>query len=88
MTMNEKKEALYDLILSLKTREDCEALFEDLCTYKEVENMADRIYVAKLLLSGQTYNDVIEVADVSSATVSRVSRSLKYGKGYSRLLKK
>ncbi len=88
MNMNEKKEALYDLILSLKTREDCEALFEDLCTYKEVENMADRIYVAKLLLSGQTYNDVIEVADVSSATVSRVSRCLKYGKGYSRLLKK
>ena len=88
MTNNDKIEALYRLILQLQSVEDCQALFNDLCTEKELEKMAERIYAAKLLLEGKTYNQVIAQADISSATLSRVSRCVQYGNGYSRFLKK
>ena len=80
-------EDFYNLILSLKTVDDCKILFEDLCTYKEVEQMAQRICAAKLLMQGKTYEEVIKLTDISSATLSRVSKCVKYGKGYSTLLK-
>ena len=83
----EKLEALLQLILSLESIEDCRALFDDLCTRKELEKMAERVYAAKLLLQGKTYNQVISQADMSSATLSRVSRCVQYGAGYSKLLK-
>ncbi len=82
-----KIEALLRLILSLDSMEDCRALFDDLCTRKELEKMAERLYAAKLLLEGNTYNQVISQADISSATLSRVSRCVQYGKGYAKLLK-
>ena len=82
----DKIEALYRLILDLKSVEDCRDLFDDLCTMKEIEKMAERVYAAKLLLEGKTYNQVIAQADISSATLSRVSRCVQYGNGYSRLL--
>ena len=85
---DEKIEALYHLIVGLETPEDCRALFDDLCTIKEIEKMAERVYAAKLLLEGKTYNQVMAQADISSATLSRVSRCVQYGQGYSRLLKK
>ncbi len=85
--MNEKIEALYRLILRMETLEDCQALFNDLCTAKEIEKMAERVYAAKLLLAGNTYNQTIAQADISSATLSRVSRCVQYGQGYSRFLK-
>lgn len=78
---------LYELIVSVSTVEDCKALFDDLCTIKETEQMAQRVRAAKLLTEGKTYNQVIEETDISSATLSRVSRCVRYGKGYSRLLK-
>lgn len=78
---------LYSLILSLKTQEDCADLFEDLCTAKELEQMAQRIKAAKLLLEGKTYNQVTEQCDISSATLSRVSRCVQYGKGYKKFIK-
>ena len=84
---NEKIEELFQLILSLDTMADCRALFDDLCTRKELEKMAERLYAAKLLLEGKTYNQVIATADISSATLSRVSRCVQYGSGYSKLLK-
>ena len=74
---------LYDLILSLK---DCRDLFSDMCTNKEVEQMAQRIRAARLLLEGKTYNEVIDETDISSATLSRVSRCVQYGSGYKRLV--
>lgn len=83
----EKIEALYRLILRLKTAEDCHKLFDDLCTVKEIEKMAERVFAAKLLLEGKTYNQVISQADISSATLSRVSRCVQYGHGYSTFLK-
>ncbi len=87
MEMQEKIGALYDAIVSLENREQCQELFDDLCTRKEVEKMAERLFAAKLLLEGNTYNQVIAQSDISSATLSRVSRCVQYGKGYSRLLK-
>ena len=84
----ERLQELFELIVSLDNIEDCRALFEDMCTIKEVENMAERCCAAKLLLQGSTYAQVMEKADISSATLSRVSRCVQYGDGYSRLLKK
>ena len=84
---NEKIEALYRLILRMETLEDCASLFADLCTVKELEKMAERVYAARLLMEGKTYNQVIAQADISSATLSRVSRCVQYGSGYSKFLK-
>lgn len=86
--MDEKIKALYQLIADMKTVEDCQDLFSDLCTEKEIEKMAERVYAARLLLEGKTYNQVMSQANISSATLSRVSRSVQYGKGYSKFLKK
>ena len=83
----EKIEELLKMILELDNMEDCKALFDDLCTMKELEKMAERMYAAKLLIEGKTYNQVMEDADISSATLSRVSRCVQYGSGYSKLLK-
>lgn len=78
---------LFDLILSLETREDCLLLFDDLCTYKEIEQMALRVRAAKLLIEGKTYSQVIDEVEISSATLSRISRCVQYGSGYAKLLK-
>lgn len=83
----EKIEALYQLILRLDSMEDCRALFDDLCTRKEIEKMAERVHAAKLLLEGKTYSQVISQTDISSATLSRVSQCVQYGSGYAKLLK-
>lgn len=84
---DEKLEALYTLILRLDNMQDCRALFEDMCTRKELEKMAERVYAAKLLLQGNTYSQVMAQTDISSATLSRVSQCVQYGKGYSKMLK-
>ncbi|MBR2489025.1 MAG: TrpR-related protein YerC/YecD [Clostridia bacterium] len=78
---------LFSLISSLKTAEDCKDLFSDLCTNKEIEQMAQRIKAANLLIEGNTYTQVTEQCDISSATLSRVSRCVQYGKGYTKFLK-
>lgn len=80
-------ETLYELIASLTSTQDCRDLFSDLCTQKEIEQMAQRIKAAKLLLEGNTYTRVIEETDISSATLSRVSRCVQYGNGYRKFLK-
>lgn len=82
-----KRQALYDLIARIDDPEDIRALFDDLCTYKEVDNMAERVFAARLLMEGNTYNQVMAQANISSATLSRVSRCVQFGSGYSRLLK-
>ena len=87
MEKSEKIAHLYEIILKLESQEDCAAFFEDLCTNKEVEQMAERAYAARLLMEGKTYNQIIAEADISSATLSRVSRCVQYGKGYSKVLK-
>ena len=87
MDKTEKITQLYQIIAQLQSPEECRMLFEDLCTQKELEKMAERIFAAKLLLEGNTYNQVIAQSDISSATLSRVSRCVQYGSGYSKLLK-
>ena len=87
-TGHSKTDALYRLIAEITDPEDIRNLFDDLCTRKEVENMAERVFAAKLLMEGNTYNQVMAQANISSATLSRVSRCVQYGKGYSKLLKK
>ena len=87
LSKQDKINALYDLIAQITDPVDCKALFQDLCTAKEIENMAERIFAARLLLEGKTYNQIMEEADISSATLSRVSRCVQYGEGYSKLLK-
>ena len=78
---------LYDVLLSLESKEDCAILFEDLCTRKEVENMAQRLRAAKLLQQGDTYNTIIEKTGIATATLSRVSTCVKYGQGYKKFVK-
>jgi len=79
---------LYGLIASLNSVEECRDLFSDLCTFKEIEQMAQRIKAAKLLVEGKTYQQITDVCDISPATLSRVSRCVQYGKGYNKFLKK
>lgn len=80
---------LYDEILKLETEEECEAFFSDLCTIKELQSMGQRLLAAKMLLEGKTYNEVIEETDISSATLARVSKCVRYGDGgYANIIKK
>ncbi len=90
MSENKKNEIdnLYELIPLIQTKDECRALFEDLCTYKEIEAMAQRLHAARLLLDGVTYEQIIEQTGISSATLSRVSKCVKYGSGYKNLLSK
>ncbi len=78
---------LFEILAGVTNAQDCRLLFEDLCTAKEIENMAERIFAARLLLEGKTYNQIMEQSDISSATLSRVSRCVQYGKGYRKVLK-
>ena len=85
---NARIDNLFKLIAEIDDAEVCRALFDDLCTVKEIENMAERLHAAKLLMEGNTYAQVMSQSDISSATLSRVSRCVQYGKGYSAVLKK
>ena len=76
---NPTTDALFDAILSLETREECYNFFEDLCTVKEISDMAQRLEAAKLLLGGSTYDQIVKAVEISTATISRVNRSLQYG---------
>jgi TrpR-related protein YerC/YecD len=78
---------LYELLARIDNSQDIEILFADLCTNKEIEQMAQRITAARLLMEGNTYNQVIEKTDISSATLSRVSRCVQYGEGYKKFIK-
>ena len=77
---------LYETILKLKTVKDCENFFADLCTYKELDSMAGRIKAEKLLMKGETYDKIIKETEISSATLSRVNKCVKYGEGYKKFL--
>ena len=78
---NEKNGQLYRAILQLRDEEECYAFFQDLCTVSELRSMEQRFEVASLLDDGMIYNDILERTGASSATISRVNRSLNYGTG-------
>ena len=78
---NKTTDALFDAILSLETREECYNFFEDLCTVKEISDMAQRLEAAKLLLGGSTYDQIVKAVEISTATISRINRCIQYGSG-------
>ena len=86
---NETTDALFDAILSLETREECYKFFEDLCTVKEISDMAQRLEAAKLLLDGSTYEQIVKKVEISTATISRINRCIQYGTGgYQEIIEK
>ena len=79
-----RSEDMYKAILTLRDVDECMKFFDDLCTVAELQAMEQRFQVAVLLNEGMIYNDILERTGASSATISRVNRSLQYGKdGYS-----
>ena len=78
---NDSIDRLFEAILSLKTTEDCYNFFEDICTIKELQDMAQRLDVAFLLTDGMNYQKIAQEVNVSTATISRVSKCLNYGSG-------
>ena len=70
---------LFDAVLCLKNREECYSFFEDLCTVNELLSLSQRFEVASMLRSGKTYMEIAEKTGASTATISRVNRSLNYG---------
>ncbi len=84
-----RNQEMYRAILTLKTEEECVKFFEDLCTITELQAMEQRYQVASLLNKGCIYNEILEQTGASSATISRVNRSLQYGQdGYSIVFKR
>ena len=80
---------LFEAILSLETLEECRNFFDDLCTVPELKAMAQRIQVAKMLSEHQVYSEIVSETGASTATISRVNRSLSYGSdGYSSAFKR
>ena len=72
---------LFETILNLNSKEECRAYLEDLCTVKELQDMAQRLDTAILLSRGCSYKKIMEQVDVSTATIGRVSKCLNYGTG-------
>ena len=84
-----RNENLYKAILSLNTVEECMNFFDDLCTVPELMAMEQRYKVASCLDDGMIYNDILAETGASSATISRVNRSLQYGcNGYDEIFKR
>lgn len=78
--LNEKNfNFLVDAVLALQTREECANFFEDLCTIPELKAMSQRLQVAKMLSEKRVYSDIVAETGASTATISRVNRSLNYG---------
>ena len=76
-------DALFDAVLSLRDKEECYRFFEDICTFNELISISARLDVARMLEEGKTYTDIAEKTGASTATISRVNRTLMYGnEGY------
>lgn len=86
---SEDVDLLFEGILKLKDKEECYRFFEDLCTIKELESMTQRFKVARMLYSETTYEEIMNETSASTATISRINRSLQYGaEGYKLILKR
>lgn len=84
----EKKNRLIQALLRLKDEKQAGALLDDLCTQKEIEDLADRLEVAQLLLDGETYEEITRQTGMSSTTIARINKALTQGQGYRAVLKK
>ncbi len=83
---SELSDKLFETILSLKTVEECYDFFEDICTVKELRDLALRLRVAEMLKDGMSYQEITKETGVSPATICRVNKCLNYGKGYRSVL--
>lgn len=72
-------DSLFEAVLTLKNVEECYAFFEDICTVKELKSIAQRFVVAQMLTEKRVYSDIVAETGASTATISRVNRSLSYG---------
>lgn len=81
-------ERLFEVILKLENIEECYDFFEDICTIKELLDIAQRLEVAEMLNEGKNYAEITAKTGASTATISRVNKCLVYGKGYKNALKK
>ena len=79
--INANIQYLYETILKVETLEECEALFDDLCTKTELASISQRLVVAKMLSEKKVYSDIVAQTGASTATISRVNRSLAFGAG-------
>lgn len=80
---------LFEAILTLRSVDECYDFFEDICTVKEIQSIAQRFVVAKMLTEKRVYSDIVNVTGASTATISRVNRSLNYGNdGYQMVFKR
>lgn len=80
---------LFEAILNLQNLDECYAFFEDLCTVTEIKSISQRIVVAKMLRDKKVYSDIVSETGASTATISRVNRSLQYGcNGYEEIFKR
>ena len=84
-TRTDEMNKLFETILKLDSIEECYSFFEDICTIKEMQDMAQRLAVAVLLDKGENYQKISQDVSVSTATISRVSKCLRYGSGGYRL---
>ena len=78
---NERTNQFFEALLSLKTIEECEMFFDDICTIKELVDISQRYEVAKMLDEGKVYTEIASKTGASTATISRVNRCLNYGSG-------
>ena len=86
---NPATNALFEAILSLNDMDECYSFFEDLCTMKELADMAQRLEAAKMLLEGKTYEQIVKSVEISTATISRINRCIQYGNGgYEQVIKR
>lgn len=76
---NKEIDQLFEAILTLESLEDCYRFFDDLCTVGEIQSLAQRLEVARMLRQGHTYNKIESETGASTATISRVKRCLNYG---------
>ncbi|SHG92073.1 Trp operon repressor family [Anaerosphaera aminiphila DSM 21120] len=86
---SEQTDKLFEAILTLETVEDCYRFFEDICTVKEIQAISQRLQVVKLLIKNKTYHEIETETGASTATISRINRSLNYGSdGYKLVLER
>ena len=78
---DEHTDALFEAILCLKTKEECEMFFQDICTIKEIQDLSQRYEVARLLADGYPYQEIARLTGASTATISRVNKAMQYGEG-------
>lgn len=86
---NQQTDDLFEAILALETLDECYRFFEDICTVKEIQAISQRLQVVKLLIKNKTYHEIEAETGASTATISRINRSLNYGSdGYKLVLKR